>query len=243
MPETHFDEWIAPRYATLWPELFEPDVIDPAVDFLAALAGTGDALEFGIGTGRIAVPLTRRGVRVHGIELSAAMVDQLDAYRGESHVEVTIGDFSRVGVDATFDLVYLLRNTITNLTTQDEQINAFHNAARHLGPGGHFLIENYIPNLQHLPPGQTRHVFAATPTHIGFEDYDLAAQIAYSHHYWVIEGQLKTFSSPHRYLWPAELDLMARMAGLTLHERWSTWTREPFTGESRNHISVWAKTR
>lgn len=243
MSETHFDEWIAPRYAALWPELFDPAVIDPAVDFLSDLAGTGAALELGIGTGRIAVPLTRRGVRVHGIELSPAMVDQLHAYRGQSHIDVTIGDFAWASVDATFALVYLVRNTITNLTTQDEQVDAFRNAARHLDPGGCFLIENYVPNIQRLPPGQTRHVFAATPTHIGFEEYDLAAQIAYSHHYWVIEGQLKTFSSPHRYLWPAELDLMARIAGLTLRERWSTWTREPFTGESRNHISVWEKTR
>jgi SAM-dependent methyltransferase len=243
MPETQFDEWIARRYATLWPELFDPAVIEPAVDFLAELAGTGAALEYGIGTGRIALPLAGRGVRVHGIELSPAMVDQLNARRGEADIGVTIGDFARITVDATFGLVYLVRNTITNLTTQDEQVEAFRNAARHLEPGGRFVVENYVPNVQRLPPGETVHVFTADPTHVGFEDYDLAAQIAHSHHYWVIEGQLKVFSSPHRYVWPAELDLMARIAGMRLRERWSTWTRAPFTSDSRHHVSVWEKPR
>lgn len=243
MPETHFDEWIAARYAALWPELFDPAVIDPTVDFLADLAGTGAALELGIGTGRIAVPLARRGIRVHGIELSPAMVDQLHPQRGESDIGVTVGDFAQTNVGGSFDVVYLVRNTITNLTTQDEQVDAFRNAARHLRPGGCFVIENYVPNIQRLPPGETVHVVTATPNHVGFEEYDLAAQIAYSHHYWVIEGQLKTFSSPHRYVWPTELDLMARIAGMSLRERWSTWTRDSFTGDSRNHISVWEKPR
>ncbi len=243
MPETHFDEWIAARYAMLWPELFDPAVLDPAVNFLAALAETGAALELGIGTGRVAVALARRGIRVHGIELSPAMVDQLHTRRGELDIGVTIGDFARTTVDATFDLVYLVRNTITKLATQDEQVDAFHNAARHLRPGGCFVIENYVPNIQRLPPGETVHTVTATPTHVCFEEYQLAAQIAHSHHYWVIDGQLKTFSSPHRYVWPTELDLMARIAGMRLRERWSTWTREPFTSDSRDHISVWEKTR
>jgi SAM-dependent methyltransferase len=241
VPETRFDEWIAQRYEALWPELFDPAELDPAVAFLAELAGGGPALELGIGTGRVALPLSRRGVHVHGIELSPAMVAQLQAQPGAAEVGVTIGDFATAKVGDTFTLAYLLRNTITNLTTQDEQVESFRNAAAHLEPGGCFVIENYIPELQRLPPGETVHVFTATPAHVGFEEYDVATQIAFSHHYWVIDGQLATFSSPHRYVWPSELDLMARLAGMTLRERWSNWHRAPFTSESRNHISVWEK--
>ena len=239
MPETHFDEWIAARYESLWPELFDPAVVEPAVRFLAELTATGPALEFGIGTGRVAVPLSRRDVRVHGIELSAAMVAQLRAQPGGADIGTTIGDFATATAGGPFALVYLLRNTITNLTTQDEQVQAFRNAAAHLRPGGCFVIENYVPELRRLPPGETTRVFAATSTHLGFEEYDVAAQLAVSHHYWTIGGRLKTFSSPHRYAWPSELDLMARLAGLTLRERWADWNRTPFTGESRSHVSVW----
>jgi SAM-dependent methyltransferase len=239
--ETHFDAWIAQHYATLWPELFDPAVIEPAVDLLADLAGSGPVLELGVGTGRIALPLSRRGVRVHGIELSPAMVTELKAQPCGSDIGVTIGDFARATVDDRFTLVYLVRNTITNLTTQDEQVECFRNAAAHLEPGGRFVIENYVPELQRLPPGDTMHVFTATSNHVGVEEYDIAAQIAFSHHYWVLDGRLTTFSSPHRYVWPSELDLMARLAGMVLRERWNDWNREPFTSESRNHISVWQK--
>jgi SAM-dependent methyltransferase len=242
MPETYFDDWIAPRYKRLWPELFDPAVIDPAVDFLAQLAGTGPALELGVGTGRIALPLARRGIAVHGIDLSRAMLDQLRQQPDADAVGVTLGDFATATVDRTFRLVYLLRNTITNLTTQDEQVNCFRNAAAHLQPGGLFVIENYIPALQQLPPGETVRVVARTSSHVGVEEYDLAAQIAISHHYWIIDDELRTFSSPHRYLWPAELDLMAQLAGMTLRGRWNDWHRTPFTSQSRNHISVWEKT-
>jgi SAM-dependent methyltransferase len=241
MPETRFDDWIASRYERLWPELFDPAVVDPVVDFLADLVGTGPALELGIGTGRIAVPLSRRGIPVHGIELSPAMLAQLRAQPDANAIGVTVGDFASATVGRTFGLAYLLRNTITNLTTQDEQVDCFRNVAAHLRPGGLFLIENYIPALGQLPPGDTIRVFTRTTTHLGFEEYDVAAQIAVSHHYWVIDGELKTFSSPHRYLWPAELDLMARLAGMTLRERWADWHRAPFTSQSRNHISVWQK--
>jgi SAM-dependent methyltransferase len=240
--ETVFDDWVAQRYERLWPELFDPAVLDPAVDFLAALADTGPALELGIGTGRIALPLSRRGVTVHGIDLSPAMIAQLRAQPGADAIGVTIGDFAHAKVGRTFRLAYLLRNTITNLTTQDAQVDCFHNVAAHLAPGGLFVIENYIPELRRLPAGETIHVFTRTPTHLGFEEYDLAAQIAVSHHYWMIDGQLRTFASAHRYLWPAELDLMARLASMTLRERWSDWHRTPFTGESRHHISIWEKT-
>ncbi len=242
MAETNFDDWVASRYERLWPELFDPAVVDPAVGFLAGLAGVGPVLELGIGTGRIAIPLSRRGVAVHGVDLSPAMLTQLRAQPDAGAIGVTVGDFARVTVGRTFRLAYLLRNTITNLTTQDEQIDCFRNVAAHLDPAGLFVIENYIPALQQIPPGETIRVFTRTPTHLGFEEYDVAAQIAISHHYWVIDGELKTFSSPHRYLWPAELDLMARLAGMTLRERWTDWLRTPFTSQSRTHISVWEKT-
>jgi len=242
MAETHFDDWVASRYERLWPELFDPAVVDPAVGFLAGLAGVGPVLELGIGTGRIAIPLSRRGVAVHGVDLSPAMLTQLRAQPDAGAIGVTVGDFARVTVGRTFRLAYLLRNTITNLTTQDEQIDCFRNVAAHLEPAGLFVIENYIPALQQIPPGETIRVFTRTPTHLGFEEYDVAAQIAISHHYWVIDGELKTFSSPHRYLWPAELDLMARLAGMTLRERWTDWLRTPFTSQSRTHISLWEKT-
>ena len=242
MAETHFDEWIAAHFERLWPELCKPSVVDPAVNFLAELAGNGAALELGVGTGRIALPLSRRGVGVHGIELSPAMVAKLQSQPGASAVGVTVGDFAIAEVGETFTLVYLLRNTITNLITQDEQVECFRNAARHLEPGGTFVIENYIPELQRLPPGESIHVFRATPEHLAFEEYDVAAQTARSQHYWVFDGELRTMSSTHRYLWPSELDLMARIAGLTLRQRWSDWHRRPFTSDSRNHISVWEKT-
>ena len=241
MPETYFDERIATRYDAYWSNLFEPAVVDPAVSFLADLAGTHAALELGIGTGRLALPLSRRGVRVHGIDLSPAMVAQLQTKPGAADVGVTIGDFATTKVDGRFTLVYLVRNTITNLTTQVEQVECFRNAAAHLEPGGCFVIEVYIPELQRLPTGETIHAFTVTPTHLGFEEYDVATQIAFSHHYWVIDGRLETFSTPHRYVWPSELDLMARLAGMTLRERWSDWNREPFTIESRSHVSVWQK--
>ena len=243
MAETGFDEWIAERYETLWPELFDPAVIDPAVDLLVELAGGGPALEFGVGTGRIALPLSRRGVHVHGIDLSSAMVARLRVQPGGTDMGVIVGDFATVTVGGLFALVYLLRNTITNLISQDEQVQAFGNAAAHLRPGGCFLLENYVPQLRRLPPGDTTHVFAATADHVGLEEYDVAAQLAVSRHYWTIEGQLRTFSSTHRYAWPAELDLMARIAGLRLRDRWADWQRTPFTGESRSHISVWEKPR
>ncbi|MDH2430344.1 class I SAM-dependent methyltransferase [Sphaerisporangium sp. TRM90804] len=241
MVENYFDEWIAATYEAKWPELFDPAVVDPAVGFLAELAGSGAALELGIGTGRIALPLSRRGVRLHGIELSPAMVAQLRTKPGAEEIGVTIGDFADTGPGGTFGLAYLVRNTITNLTTQDEQVACFRNVAAHLEPGGSFVIEVYVPELRRLPPGQTIHPFTVTPAHLGFEEYDVASQIAYSHHYWVVDGRLETRTSPHRYVWPSELDLMARLAGMTLRERWADWHRRPFTHESTTHISVWQK--
>ena len=237
----YFDERIAKRYEELWPNLFEPAVVEPAVNFLADLAGAGAALELGIGTGRIALPLSRRGVPVHGIELSGAMLAQLQTKPGAEDIGVTIGDLATARVDRTFKLVYLVRNTITNLTTQDKQVECFRTVGEQLEPGGCFVIEVYVPELQRLPPGETYHAFTVTPTHLGFEEYDVATQIAFSHHYWVIDGQLETLSTPHRYVWPSELDLMAELAGMRLRERWGGWKREPFTSESDKHVSVWEK--
>lgn len=242
MPETHFDEWIAQHYAVLWPELFDPAFVEPTLDFLAALAGSGAALEFGIGTGRIAIPLSRRGVSVQGIELSQPMITQLQVQEGASNVGVTLGDFATATVEGTFSVVYLLRNTIENLTSQDEQVACFQNAARHLQPGGTFVIENEVPDLQRLPPGETTHVFTATSTHVGVDEFDVVNQIEVSRHWWVVEGELKIFSSPFRYVWPSELDLMARLAGMVLRGRWAGWKREPFTAASRSHVSIWEKT-
>ena len=177
------------------------------MDFLAGWAGSGPALELGVGTGCIAQPLSQRGIRVHGIELSRAMMVQLQAELPETTVSVTVGDLATTSVDEQFRLVYLLCNTNTNLTSQGEQVEAFRNTERHLHLGGHFVIENYVPELRRLPPGEIRHVFTATPNHLGFEEYDVVNQIAISHHYWVIEDELRRFSSPHRYAWPAELSI------------------------------------
>ena len=170
------------------------------------------------------------------------MAAQLQSHQQASDIEVTIGDFATTTVDGRFRLVYLLRNTITNLTTQDEQVQAFRNAAAHLEPGGYFVIENYVPELRRLPPGEMTHVFTAMPRTWASRSTDIANQIAMSRHYWLIDGRLKQFSSPHRYVWPAELDLTARLAGLILKQRRNDWDGEPFTGESRSHISVWEKT-
>ena len=242
MPENYFDRRVAETYEAKWPELFDPAVIDPVVSFLAELAAGGAALELGIGTGRIAIPLSRRGVRVHGIELSPAMVAQLQAQQGASDIGVTIGDFATTRAGGTFKLAYLVRNTIMNLTSQDGQVACFRNVAAQLEPGGCFVIEVGVPGLQWLPPGETIQAFTVTPTHLGFDEYDVASQGLISHHYWVADGQLEARSVPFRYVWPSELDLMAQMAGMRLRERWSDWTRTPFTSDSRTHVSVWEKT-
>ncbi len=242
MPEIHFDDRVAKGYDAASRDMFEPSVVEPAVDFLAGLAGDGAALELGIGTGRIALPLRGRGVAVHGIELSPAMVDQLRAKPGAEDIGVTIGDFATTRVGRAFGLAYLVYNTIMNLTTQDAQVDCFCNVAAHLEPGGWFVVEVIVPDLRRLPPGDTTRVFAMGPQHIGVDEFtDLTEQISYSHHWWAAGDRLETFSAPYRYVWPSELDLMGRIAGLTLRERWAGWRREPFTGESTSHVSVWEK--
>lgn len=241
VPENYFDEGIATTYEAKWPHLFDPAVVEPAVDFLAERAGGGAALELGIGTGRLALPLSRRGVHVHGIELSPAMIAELQTKPGSDAIGVTIGDFARTKVSRTFELVYLVRNTITNLTTQDDQVECFRNVAAHLAPGGCFVIEVYIPELQRLPPGETVYAFDVTPTHLGFEEYDVATQIAISHHYFVADGRCEIFSAPFRYVWPSELDLMARIAGFVLESRHADWSGAEFIAQSGSHVSVYRR--
>ena len=241
MPENHFGEEIAAHYDDPSDEMFQPAAIEPVVDFLAELAGDGAALELGIGTGRIALPLAQRGVEVHGIDLSDAMVARLRAKPGGEEIPVVIGDFATARAEGRFSLAYLVFNTINNLTTQDEQVECFENVAAHLEPGGHFVIEVGVPQLQRLPPGETVRPFALTPTHLGFDEFDVAGQGLISHHYELVDGVWRSHSVPFRYVWPAELDLMARIAGMTLVERWGGWRREPLTSETTTHVSVWRK--
>ena len=242
MPDDYFGEDVAARYDDDAAEMFRPDVVDPAVEFLAELAGEGPVLELGIGTGRLALPLSRLGVDVHGIDLSPAMVARMRAKPGGDRIDVTIGDFATIKVDRSFSLAYLVFNTILNLTTQDEQVECFRNVAAHLRPGGCFVIEAGMPRLQSLPPGEPFRVFAVSPTKVGIDEYDVANQGLVSHHYRVEDGRLRVVSMPFRYVWPSELDLMARIAGMRLRERWSDWRRAPFTSHSDKHVSVWEKT-
>ncbi len=243
MPEDFFGERVAERYDESLGEMADPAVLVQTVDFLAELARGGEALELGIGTGRIALPLSARGVRVHGIDLSEAMVARLRAKPGGDAIDVTIGDFATTKVDGAFSLAYIVFNTIMNLTTQDEQVACFENVAAQLEPGGCFVIEVMVPALQMLAPGETIHVFSfKNPMRFGFDEYDVANQGLISHHYGEQrDGTFGRYWVPFRYIWPAELDLMARIAGMTLRERWSDWSREPFTSDSTKHVSVWEK--
>jgi SAM-dependent methyltransferase len=242
MREDHFGERVAEHYDESEGEMFTAGAIEPAVSYLADLAGDGAALELGIGTGRIALPLSQRGVPVHGIDLSAAMVARLLAKPGGELINVTLGDFATTKVEGTFTLAYLVFNTIMNLTSQDEQVECFRNVAAHLQPGGCFVIEVGVPDLQRLPPGEIFRPFTVTATRLGFDEYDVANQGLISHHYRVVDDRLELVSMPFRYVWPSELDLMARLAGMTLRERWSGWRREPFTSDSTSHVSMWEKT-
>jgi SAM-dependent methyltransferase len=241
VPENHFDGWVAASYDEHEADMFEPDVLDPMVEVLAELAVGGRALEFAIGTGRVALPLAARGVAVVGIELSAAMVEQLRRKPGGDALDVAIGDMRTTQVEDRFTLVYLVFNTIMNVMTQDGQVACFENAARHLQPGGCFVVEVMVPDLRRLPPGERVRAFATDPTHLGFDEYDLATQAAASHHHYLEDGAWRSFTMPFRYVWPAELDLMARLAGMTLRARWGDWDRSPFTSDSRKHVSVWEK--
>ena len=241
MDEELWGERVAARYDSDCGDKNDPAVLGPTVDVLAELAGDGRALEFAIGTGRVGLPLSGRGVEVHGIELSQPMVDRLSEKAGADRIPVTIGDMATTRVAGQFRLVYLVYSTITNLLTQDEQVQCFCNAAAHLEPGGHFVIEVGVPALQRLPVGESFVPFTVTPEHLGIDEYDTVNQLLTSHHYRIDAGHVETFDSTHRYAWPAEYDLMARIAGLTLCGRWSTWQRAPFDSRSTSHITVWKK--
>jgi SAM-dependent methyltransferase len=234
LPENYFGEQVAARY-DVETAGFEPEVLNPTVDLLVELAAGGAALELGIGTGRVAVPLSQRGVPVHGIDLSEAMVARLRAKTDD--VGITVGDFSTTKVDKRFTLVYLVCNTIQNLTTQDAQVACFENVAWHLEPGGMFVIEVGLPDLK----GEELRIFDFSETHIGIDEYDVANQGLVSHHYTKRGGAFEYGSGPFRYVWPSELDLMARIAGLTPRDRYSGWKREPYTSKSTKLVAVWQK--
>ncbi|MFE9689081.1 class I SAM-dependent DNA methyltransferase [Micromonospora sp. NPDC005806] len=230
----------AQRYDTPGTGMFAPEVLGPTVDRLAELAGDGPALEFAIGTGRVAVPLAGRGVPVTGIELSPAMVDRLRTKADEETIPVLVGDMTTTVAPGRYPLVYLVYNTISNLLTQAEQVECFRNAARHLTPGGRFVIELWVPELRKLPPGQQATVWHTEPGYIGLDTYDVLRQHVVSHHFRFGAGtEAQLFRSPHRYIWPAELDLMAQLAGFELEARHADWSGAEFTADSRSHVSVY----
>src|SRR3954451_9904464 len=244
MPEDHFGAAVAPHYDTAHAAMFAPEAVGPAVDRLAQLPDGGAALELAIGTGRIALPLAARGISVQGIELSAAMVDQLRAKPGGSDLPVTLGDMATTKVTGTFDLVYLVFNSIVNLTSQDAQVRCFQNAANHLDPGGSFVVEVNVPQLRRLPPGERGYVFAIEEEgYWGISELDVVDQQMISHHFTATDSGIRHRRIPFRYVWPSELDLMARLAGLRLRHRWSDWDGSAFTAESSSHVSVWEKPR
>lgn len=238
--DDHFGGEVAARYDSSAPSMFAPDVLGPTVDVLSELAGDGAALEFAIGTGRVALPLSERGVTVAGIEFSIDMLEQLRRKPGSDAIEVTVGDMASTRLDRQFRLVYLVYNTIGNLTTQHQQVACFANAAAHLEPGGCFVVEVEVPDLRRLPPGQDAVLFSHAPGYVGYDRYtDLVAQQATSHHFVADGTTTSEVRTPFRYVWPSELDLMARLAGMTLRSRWADWHRTPFTGDSTSHVSVW----
>jgi SAM-dependent methyltransferase len=239
--EGFFGERVAASYDDRAAAVSAPEIVGPIARMLADLAGDGGALEFGIGTGRIALPLAERGVRVAGIDNSEAMLARLRAKPGAEDIEIAHGDFASTRVDGEFALVYLVFNTISNLVTQDAQVACFENAAAHLRRGGRFVIENGVPALQSLPPGQTVIPFRADPEGFSFDVYDVVTQRLRSQHFYLADGRLEAYPVELRYAWPAELDLMARLAGLRLQDRWAGWRREPFTALSPSHVSVYEK--
>ena len=233
---------IASVYDSTAAGMFHPAVLGPCVDVLASLAGYGAALEFAVGTGRVALPLSARGVQVLGIELSPHMAAVLRGKHGASAVPVTIGDMTSARVPGVFSLVYLVFNTIMNVTTQDEQVAVFANAAAHLAPGGRFVVEVGLPAVAGLAAGELGRVFDLSPGHVGVDTIDdPVGQITSSHHWTLIDGEWRRDSAPYRYVWPSELDLMARLAGFRLEHRWAGWDRSPFTAASTGQVAVYEK--
>jgi SAM-dependent methyltransferase len=234
-----WNEHVARGYDDASAHMYAADVLGPAVDFLARRAGRGPVLELAIGTGRVALALGARGVRVAGIDRSEPMVRELARKAGGADIPVTMGHMATASAPGRFSLVYVVYNAITCLLSQDEQVACFANAARHLEPGGRLVVEVFVPDLQRLPPGETARPFHVGERHLGFDTFDLVNQGLVSHHYRIVDGEADVFRSPHRFVWPSELDLMARLAGMDLRERWADWTEAPFTADSRSHVSVW----
>ncbi|WP_348652555.1 class I SAM-dependent methyltransferase [Streptomyces sp. WMMC500] len=224
-------------------DVADTEAVAGTVDFLAGLAGDGPALELAIGAGRIAVPLLRRGVEVAGVDVSPAMIDVLHATVPAADLPATVGSMATADAPGRdYALVYIVYNAITCLLHQDEQIACFHNAARHLRPGGHFVIEVWVPQLRQLPPGQALVPGTVTDDLLIFDSYDLVTQRVFSHRYQLSRGQvISAGGTPHRYVWPSEMDVMAKMAGLGLVHRYADWDRSPFTGDSPSSVSVWQK--
>ncbi len=237
-----WDEEAAKRYDATSAEMFAPEILDPTVEFLANLAGSGPVLEFAIGTGRVGIPLAARGIPVTGIELSEPMVTELRRKVDEATLPVVIGDMATTRVPGEFTLVYLVWNSISNLRTQQEQVDCFRNAARHLRPGGRFVIELWVPAVRRLPPGQVAVPMTLDGGHLVFDTYDLKTQRGTSHHYWhAADGTICYGSSNFRYIWPSECDLMAQLAGMELEQRLARWGGSPYTSDSDSHVSVWRK--
>ena len=238
------DEQIAQHYDASSTDMFDPALLGPTVDLLACLAdgGSRSALELGIGTGRVALPLAARGVRVAGIEVSEPMLRELRRKPGAEAIDVEVGSFRTCRLDRRFRIVFGIYNVFTTFTTQDEQVAAFANAADHVEDGGYLVAECWIPDLQRLAPGDRLRAFEVSSTHIGVDEYEPADQRCTSHHL-LFDGDrvIARGASHHRWLWPSELDLMARLAGLERHERLATWSGDAFTSESRNCISIFRK--
>jgi hypothetical protein len=241
MPHDYFGESVAATYDDHLGTKSDPAELTRTVDVLAELAGDGAALELAIGTGRVAIPLHARGVPVHGVDLSDAMLARLRSKPDAAGIEITVGDMAHVRVPGAFRVVYLVFNTLMNLTDQGEQVACFETAAAHLEPGGAFVVEVMVPELQRLPPGERFRPFDVSDGHLGFDEYDVVTQGLVSHHWTVRDDGVHVGAIPFRYVWPAELDLMARIAGLRLRDRWAGWDRSPFTAESGSHVSVWVK--
>ncbi len=241
-PDEHLDPVNAAAYDRSVPERFRPDAVDPTVELLAELADGGVAVEFAVGTGRIALPLAATGTPVMGIDFSEPMLAQLRAKPGADAIEITVGDMTETTVCSSASLVYLVFNTIGNLRTQRQQTACFVNAAAHLRPGGRFVIETMLPDLQRLPAGERIRPFDVTETHLGFDEYvDRVNQLLVSHHYFIDGDRVRTLSGVFRYVWPSELDLMAEIAGMALEARFADWHRAPFTDDSVGHVSIYRK--
>lgn len=234
-----WDADAAAGYDTPGEGMFAPEVLGPTVERLAALADGGRALELAIGTGRVAIPLHEAGVAVVGIELSESMIGRLREKVTETQIPVVTGSMTTARAPGEFSLVYLVFNTIGNLYSQDEQIACVRNAAAHLRPGGRFVVELWVPRPQPAGSGHAQ-VFGVGDGYLGIDVLELATQRGVSHHVrYCADGAARVGFSPFRFVWPSELDLMARLAGMELESRHADWAGSPFTSESTSHVSVY----